>query len=105
MKNSETVFVSPNFDIDDLLYFSDITISKEPIMIQYQDLIKKGKFNEALELIQDVDYYGAWLLNLLENRNIGAYERIKDEEKPVFGVYQNTEPTSFGKEDVFVWID
>lgn len=105
MRNSESTFVSPNFDIDDLLYFSDITISQEPILIQYQNLIKNGEFDEALELIQDSDYYGAWILNLLEDRNAGIYDSIKDLKKPIFGVYQKTEPTSYGEEDIFVWIE
>lgn len=103
MRSSETVFVFPDYDIDSRLYFSDISIDTEPIMTEYQRLLSLGRYDDALELIQDEDYYGAWLLNLLENRLHNLYVYISDCTKPMLGVYQDQEPT--GVDVGMVWID
>ena len=92
MRDSSTVFVSPDYDVDDRLYFSDISISKQPLMEQYQALIAEGHYNDALDLIEDEDFYGAWLLNLLENRLTNLFTYIHGMTKPVFGAYQTEEP-------------
>jgi len=103
MRSSETVFVSPDYDVDDRLYFSDITISKEPLMREYQSLLREEQYSDALDLIQNEDFYGAWLLNLLENRLHNLYLYIDNIDKPVFGVYQAEEPTT--DQVGFIWVD
>ena len=36
MRSSETVFVSPEYNIDNRIYFSDITISKRTLFEEYE---------------------------------------------------------------------
>lgn len=103
MRSSDTVFVYPDYDIDSRLYFSDISISKEPIMNEYQRLLSLEQYDDALDLIQDEDFYGAWLLNLLENRLHNLYIYINSCIKPMLEVYQDQEPV--GVEIGTVWID
>lgn len=105
MKSSESFFVAPDYNIDNLIYFSDITISKEPIMKQYQELIKMNKYNEAQELIKDESFYGSWVLNLMSKRNHSIYDYVKDLKKPFFGVYQENEPLNSPSDDVIVGED
>jgi len=103
MRSSDTVFVSPDYDIDSRLYFSDISINKEPIMNEYQRLLSLGQYDDALNLIQDEDFYGAWLLNLLENRVHNLYIYINELIKPTLGIYQDEEPV--GVNNGMVWIE
>lgn len=103
MRDSTSVFVNPDYDVDSRIYFSDISISKEPIMQQYQALIAQGRFDDAKTLIQDEDYYGAWLINLFGNRLINIFAYVSTLEKPVLGLYQSTEPTNISAGTV--WID
>lgn len=103
MRSSDTVFISPDYDIDNRLYFSDISINKESMMNEYQSLLSQGRFDDALDLIQDEDFYGAWLLNLLENRLHNLYIYIDGLDKPVLETYQIGEPS--GVSVGMVWID
>ena len=103
MRSSDTVFISPDYDIDNRLYFSDISINKESMMNEYQSLLSQGRFDDALDLIQDEDFYGAWLLNLLENRLHNLYIYIDGLDKPVLETYQTGEPS--GVSVGMVWID
>ena len=103
MRSSDTVFISPDYDIDSRLYFSDISINKESMMNEYQRLLSLGHFDDALDLIQDEDFYGAWLLNLLENRLHNLYIYIDGLDKPILEIYQISEPV---EADIgMVWID
>lgn len=103
MRSSDTVFISPDYNIDNRLYFSDISINKESIMNEYQSLLSQGRFDDALDLIQDEDFYGAWLLNLLENRLHNLYIYINGLNKPTLELYQAEEPVNA---DIgMVWIE
>ena len=103
MRSSDTVFVSPNYDIDDRLYFSDVCISKSDLMAEYESLIAEGHYDDALALIQDEDFYGAWLLNLLENRLHNLFLYIHGMSKPVFGAYQSEEPDT--DQEGYIWVN
>ena len=93
MKEYNTVF--PNL-IDDRYFFQDISIDKLPIMDKYNSMINVSAYTDAAEYIntQDVTFYGAWILNMLEERLI-ALENflVYDVEKPELVSYTNTEPT------------
>ena len=105
MRNETSVFVAPDYDIDERLYFSDINISKLPIMTEYESLISQSRFDDAISLIEDEDFYGAWLLNLLEDRLIKMEDYVWDLVKPVFGSYQSTEPEFTEEPEIYIWID
>ena len=102
MKNTNSVFPD---GIDPRFYFSDMSLDDVSLMSTYQELIKNGKYSEASELLNDSDisFYGAWVLNLFENRlrNIGAYLLTK--EKPKANIYQSSEPTE-DLEKNLIWI-
>lgn len=102
MKNTLSIF--PN-GIDDLIYFSDISLDQVEVMNQYQKLLNEGKYTEASQLLDssEVSFYGAYLLNILENRlnKIGKYLLTK--EKPIANIYQDEQPSQTLKNNT-VWI-
>ena len=67
MRNTQTVF--PN-GVDELQFFSDISIDQVPIMENYLRLLNSGNYTSASEYLKNsgVFYYGAWFLNMMENR-------------------------------------
>ena len=64
-------------------------------MQKYYRYLETGNYTRATELLNnsDVFFYGAWILNLLENR-LYAMENylMNEEEKPTLVTYQSTEP-------------
>ena len=79
MRNTTSKF--PN-EIDDRLFLSDVSLSQVPIMNEYRTLLNKGDYSSASALLNDsgVFYYGAWILNLLEDRLCKIGEAIINEE-------------------------
>ena len=79
MRNTTSKF--PN-EIDDRLFLSDVSLSQVPIMNEYRSLLNKGDYSSASALLNDsgVFYYGAWILNLLEDRLCKIGEAIMNEE-------------------------
>jgi hypothetical protein len=96
MKDIATKF--PN-DIDNRLFFSDISSEQVHIMNTYNNYIANGDYDKASEFLNnsEVFFYGAWLLNLFENRlhTIGDY--LMKEEKPKLTIYSNSEPSTVYK--------
>lgn len=80
--------------IDDRLFLSDISISKLPIMNEYRYHLSNGNYTMASELLNnsDVFFYGAWILNLLEERLCTIGEVIIAEEEHSLMTYINSEP-------------
>ena len=74
MRHTQTVF--PN-GVDELPLYSDISIDQVPIMENYLRLLNSGNYTSASEYLKNsgVFYYGAWFLNMMENRlrTIGNY--------------------------------
>ena len=93
MRDTTTKFPS---EIDDRLFLSDISLNQVPIMKQYYNYINAGNYDAASELLNnsEVFFYGAWLLNLLENRLNAVGEYVMQLEKPKLITYQSTEPTN-----------
>ena len=87
------------------VYAQDITLNDIETFSEYQALLAQGKYKDAsLKLVNsDVCYYGAWMLNLLENRlkAIGEYLFYKVEDN-VLTHYSETEPENV--EYGFNWI-
>ena len=94
MISRDSVYTYPNYNIDDRIYFSDISISQEPIMQQYQNLISSGDYDSALDLLEDnnIDYYGADLLMMFENRLANIETKVWDFKSPNLQTYSNSEP-------------
>lgn len=93
MKDYSTTF--PDY-IDKRYFFQDISIDKLPIMNKYNGMITAGSYSAASEYInaQDVTFYGAWILNMLEERLIALENYlVYDVEKPDLVTYSDTEPT------------
>ena len=92
MKDASTKFP---FDIDNRIFWQDMNLSQTLIMQKYYTYLNAGNYDKASELLNnsDVFFYGAWILNLLENR-LYAMENylMNEEEKPTLVTYQSTEP-------------
>ena len=74
MKNINTKF--PQY-IDERIFFQDINLTQVPIMNHYYSLLNSNNYEKASEFLNnsEVFFYGAWILNLLEERlcTIGSY--------------------------------
>lgn len=86
MRNIVSKF--PN-EIDERLFLSDVSISQVPIMGKHRAFLIKGDYTSAYKLLDDsnVFYYGAWILNLLEDRLCKIGEAIMDEEDHTLMTY------------------
>ena len=93
MKNTYSIF--PN-GIDARVYAQDINLENLSVLHEYQSLLTQGKYTDASVFLNnsDVYFYGAWMLNLLENRlhKIGKY--VITMEKPKLTIYQQEEPNT-----------
>ena len=81
MRDTSTKFPQ---EIDDRIFWQDLQIYQTPIMQKYYTYLNAGNYDEASDLLNnsDVFFYGAWILNLLENRLYAI-------EKYVFGLDKN----------------
>lgn len=103
MRNTQTVF--PN-GVDELQFFSDISIDQVPIMENYLRLLNSGNYTSASEYLKNsgVFYYGAWFLNMMENRlrTIGNY--LTNLEDLELVTYSDSEPSETEVFDGMNWI-
>ena len=103
MRNTQTVF--PN-GVDELQFFSDISIDQLPIMENYLRLLNSGNYTSASEYLKNsgVFYYGAWFLNMMENRlrTIGNY--LTNLEDLELVTYSDSEPSESEVFDGMNWI-
>ena len=103
MRNTQTVF--PN-GVDELQFFSDISIDQVPIMENYLRLLNSGNYTSASEYLKNsgVFYYGAWFLNMMENRlrTIGNY--LTNLEDIELVTYSDSEPSESEVFDGMNWI-
>ena len=103
MRNTQTVF--PN-GVDELQFFSDISIDQVPIMENYLRLLNSGNYTSASEYLKNsgVFYYGAWFLNMMENRlrTIGNY--LTNLEDIELVTYSDSEPSESEAFDGMNWI-
>ena len=104
MRNTQTVF--PN-GVDELQFFSDISIDQVPIMENYLRLLNSGNYTSASEYLKNsgVFYYGAWFLNMMENRlrTIGNY--LTNLEDLGLVTYSDSEPSETEVFDGMNWIN
>ena len=102
MKNILSIF--PN-GIDSRVFFSDIDLDNINIMNEHENLIKQGKYTDASQLLNnsDVFFYGAWFLNMIENRLVNIGNHLLSKQKPQLTTYQDSEPTENLTKNM-VWI-
>ena len=103
MRNTPTVF--PN-GVDELQFYSDISIDQAPIMENYLRLLNSGNYTSASDYLKNsgVFYYGAWFLNMMENRlrTIGNY--LTNLEDLELVTYSDSEPSELEVFDGMNWI-
>ena len=103
MRNTQTVF--PN-GVDELQFYSDISVDQVPIMENYLRLLNSGNYTSASEYLKNsgVFYYGAWFLNMMENRlrTIGNY--LTNLEDLELVTYSDSEPSESEVFDGMNWI-
>ena len=103
MRNTQTVF--PN-GVDELQFYSDISIDQVSIMENYLRLLNSGNYTSASEYLKNsgVFYYGAWFLNMMENRlrTIGNY--LTNLEDLNLVTYSDSEPSESEVFDGMNWI-
>ena len=98
MRNEQSVFDN---DIDPLIFYSDVSLDNQHYLAQYYNLIKSGDYVGASDYIQsideNVDFYGAWLLNLYENElyaiETNMYKYVTPQHKPKLTFHGSSEPT------------
>lgn len=104
-KPSESVFPA---EIDPLIFYEDADIEHQPLLHAYYQYIINNRFQEAAEYINntDLDFYGAWLLNLYENRLRAIEENIEMVigAKCQITTYYENEPTSIISMDCRSWV-
>lgn len=111
---TSSTFVSPNYDVDNRTFFSDVSISGVETLNKYIELIQAGDYTSASTLLNEgtydgaiyneIDFFGAWILNLLENRlyAIENYLLSGQREKPDLLTISDTEPSD--KSEGYCWI-
>lgn len=103
MRNTQTVF--PN-GVDELQFYSDISIDQVHIMENYLRLLNSENYTSASEYLKNsgVFYYGAWFLNMMENRlrTIGNY--LTNLEDLELVTYSDSEPSESEVFDGMNWI-
>lgn len=104
MKNTQTIFPS---GIDDGVFFQDISIDQVPIMKNYYRLLNNGNYTSASEYLNNSEAfsYGAWCLNLIENRLYAIGNYLLKQEDLNLVTYSETEPSTEDLCDGFSWIE
>jgi len=94
--------------VDDLIFYQDPNIDKYPLLARYYQILNTNDFSGAHDYLQsvDLDYYGAWLLNKIEDRLITVERNINSVlgEKPKLVIHKYTEPAdSEFTSECFCW--
>ena len=96
-------------EIDERIYFNDIDLKQVATMQRFYQYINLGLYTKAFELLDSSEafYYGAWLLNMLEDRLYIIGDYISKIEKPKIFSYGTSEPPieNLNNEEYYNWID
>ncbi len=89
----ETYTVFPA-DIDARKYYQDVRISQLNTKTAYEGTLRQGNYTAASHVLQtsNIDYYGAYMFNMLENRLDAIQTYLDAKEKPVLTKLQSEEP-------------
>lgn len=97
MKDTSTKFTKDNnYQVDSRIFFQDISLDDLDVLEQHKTLISLESYTKASELLNnsEIDFYGAWLLNLLENRLEAIGSFLLEKNKPTLQVYSSVEPVA-----------
>lgn len=102
MRNTTTQFP---YAVDDRIYFQDINLSQLNTKTNYETYLANAQYTDASAELNNanIDFFGASVLNLLENRLVAIENYILTLVKPQLTAYQSTEPTGVGVG--FTWIE
>ena len=105
VKNEDSVFPDA---IDDRIYMQEVSLSKLDEKQEYDDLRDDGNYSEAMQVLEgsSVDYFGAPILNHIENRFVKLEEYLPTIEKPDWSMYSTKEPntTLLNLKDNYTWV-
>ena len=90
--------------IDSRIYFQDINLSQLETKDDWETELELGNYTDASAVLNNanIDFFGAWVLNLIENRLVAIEEYILTLTKPELTAYQSTEPDDV--DEGFSWI-
>lgn len=91
--------------VDPLLFFQDVNLEKAQIMKAYQQLIKKGKYDEANEYInrqEGIFGYFAVFLNAIENRIFSLQQHLLTIEPKHPFIGSDTEPAVVNNDTIWI---
>ena len=98
--------VTSNFPyaIDDRIYFQCVSIDQVPTKTAYEGFYNNGQYTDASLVLNNanMDFYGASVLNMLENRIIAIENYVLTLIKPDLTAYQQNEPAGVPKN--YTWI-
>lgn len=91
--------------VDDRIYFQDINLSQLNTKTNYESYLDAREYSNASAELNDanIDFFGASVLNLLENRLVAIETYLLTLTKPQLTAYQSTEPD--GVDVGFTWIE
>ena len=90
-KNVESLFP---YKIDPRIYFENLRTEQLNTKNEYEAHLQDEEYSEASASLcnSDMDYYGAYVLNLFENRFKAIAEYVDMKTKPKLVFYQEEEP-------------
>ena len=102
MRNVYTQFP---YAVDDRIYFQDINLSQLTTKTNFETYLANSQYTDASAELNNanIDFFGASVLNLLENRLVAIENYLLTLIKPQLTAYQSTEPTGVGVG--FTWIE
>ena len=91
MRNVASQFPSA---VDDRIYFQDINLSQLNTKTNYESYLANGQYTDASAELNNanIDFFGASVLNLIENRLIAIENYLLTLTKPDWTYYGASEP-------------
>lgn len=80
--------------VDDRIYFQDINLSQLNTKSNFEGYLANGQYTDASDELNNanIDFFGASVLNLLENRLVAIENYLLTLTKPDLTYYGSTEP-------------
>ena len=91
--------------VDDRIYFQDINLSQLNTKTIWESYLDAGQYSDASNELNNanIDFFGASVLNLLENRLVAIENYLLTITKPDWTYYGTVEPS--GVPEGYSWIE